>query len=201
MCAYVNEATAQVADSTIFLLDEKESSSVTYNLDKVNTYNKTRRYRNVYDVNILDQFRNMQEAIMREHIPVLTKLLEETPFESGYESVAEKYFYDLYNNYGAIADAILLNIYLKNMYDKPYLLKHLLFVVANLPENQRNNLEIIPLAGVSNPNIEIQDLSVKCFETWEDKRHIPTLKKICDETKVEWFKNYIEEVIETLEEG
>lgn len=61
-------------------------------------------------------------------------------------------------------------------------------------------MEFIPLAGISNPDIEIQDLSVKCLEEWGAKRHIPTLIKKRDETKIGWFKDYIDDVILELKE-
>ena len=114
--------------------------------------------------------------------------------------MAEKYYYELSEKYNTIVDSMLINIYLQHMYDKQYLLKHLLFIVANLPKNSRGNLEIIPLAGISNPDIEIQDLSVRCFERWEDKRHLPTLIKKYSETNVKWFKDYLAEVIDELKE-
>ena len=117
-----------------------------------------------------------------------------------YESFAEKYFNQLSLSYGTIADTVLQNIYLQNMYGDQHLLKHLLFIVGNLPVSRRGNLEIIPLAGISNPDIEIQDLSVKCFESWEDKRHLPTLIGLYERTDVEWFKDYINDVIEELNE-
>ncbi len=69
-----------------------------------------------------------------------------------------------------------------------------------MPAGRRNNLETIPLAGISNPDIEIQDLSVKCFEAWEDKIHLPTLISLRDRTNVGWFKDYISDVIEELSE-
>ena len=65
---------------------------------------------------------------------------------------------------------------------------------------QRRNLELIPLAGISHPDIEIQDLSVKCFESWEDRRHLPTLLNLRDKTTVKWFKDYIDDVINGLNE-
>ena len=52
------------------------------------------------------------------------------------------------------------------MYDNQYLLKHLLFIVGNLPASRRYNLEIIPLAGISNPDIEI---SLSCISTFVSK--------------------------------
>ena len=45
-----------------------------------------------------------------------------------------------------------------------------------------------------------QDLSVKCFEAWEDKRHLPTLINLRDQTNVQWFKDYISDVIAELSE-
>ncbi len=138
---------------------------------------------------------------MNKEIPILTKLLSETVFETGYKSAAEKYFDQISSKYGVIADTVLQNIYLQNMYDNQYLVKHLLFIVSNLSTDRRQNLEIIPLAGISNPDIEIQDLSVKCFEAWEDKRHLPTLISLRDNTKIEWFREYINDVIYELNEG
>ena len=137
---------------------------------------------------------------MNREIPILTKLLIENPFDTGFESLAESYFNQLSIKYGLVANTILQNIYLQNMYDNTYLLKHLLFIITNLPASKRSNLEIIPLAAISNPDIEIQDLSVKCFEAWEDKRHIPTLVHLRDKTSIKWFKDYINDVINELNE-
>ncbi|MCI8919060.1 MAG: hypothetical protein HFH29_09885 [Eubacterium sp.] len=162
--------------------------------------NEMKRFSNMYDKNIAEQFKIMQNDIMSKEIPILTKLLMEGSFEMGYESLAEKYFNQLSLSYGTIADTVLQNIYLQNMYGDQHLLKHLLFIVGNLPVSRRGNLEIIPLAGISNPDIEIQDLSVKCFESWEDKRHLPTLIGLYERTDVEWFKDYINDVIEELNE-
>lgn len=178
------------------LLEDRTYSDTTANIHK----NETKRFSNSYSSNIVEQFKNMQDSVMNKEIPILSKLLAETTFEIGYESLAERYFNQLSDKYGIIADTVLQNIYLQNVYDNQYLLKHLLFIVGNLPANRRRNLEIIPLAGISNPDIEIQDLSVKCFEAWEDKRHLPTLISLRDRTNVEWFRDYISDVIDELSE-
>ena len=46
---------------------------------------------------------------MSKEIPILTKLLMESSFEMGYESLAEKYFNQLSLEYGIIADTVLQN--------------------------------------------------------------------------------------------
>lgn len=182
-------------------LDKNDFENVAYsNTNKDINKSKVTRFGNVYEKNVREQFKNMQEVVMNREIPILSKLLSETPFDAGYESVAEQYFEKMSDKYGIIADTVLQNIYLNNMYENHYLLKHLLYIVANLPKDRRNNLELIPLAGISNPDIEIQDLSVKCFEAWEDKRHVQTLVMLRNKTNVEWFRNYIDEVIEELNE-
>ena len=182
-------------------LDETYFENAAYSDTNLDIHkSKIKRFENVCGENITEQFKNMQESIMNREIPILSKLLSETLFDAGYESLAEQYFEKISFQYGIVADTVLQNIYLNHMYDDQYLLKHLLFIVANLPENKRSNLEIIPLAGISNPDIEIQDLSVKCFEAWEDNRHLPTLIKLRDKTDIEWFRDYINEVIEELSE-
>lgn len=193
---YNYTTTSQPIHYKILWLDENNFENRAYSDTNVDIHkNKIKRISNIYDENITEQFKNMQDSIMNKEIPILSKLLIETSFDIGYESTAEKYFSHLSDRYGVIADTILQNIYLQNMYNNNYLLKHLLFIVGNLPASRRSNLEIIPLAGISNPDIEIQDLSVKCFEAWEDKRHLPTLIALHDKTNVEWFKNYISDVI------
>lgn len=188
-------------DYKIRRLDKDHFEDVTYSDTNVDIHkSETKRFGNVYGENVAEQFKNMQESIMNREIPILSKLLSETSFDTGYESLAEQYFEKLSVKYGVIADTVLQNIYLQNMYDNQYLLKHLLFIVGNLPMNKRNSLEIIPLAGISNPDIEIQDLSVKCFEAWGDKRHLPTLISLRNRTNVEWFRNYINDVIDELDE-
>lgn len=183
-------------------IDEDRQKNATYFNEDSNNFNKKmERYCDIVENEVADQFKNWQENIMKEEVPVMTRLLKETMFDDGYESVAEKYFNEMFEKYGIIADTTLLNIYLENMYGNKHILKHLLFIVSNLSKERRKNLEIIPLAGMSNPDIEIQDLSVKCFEAWEDRRHIPTLKNLSDKTSVAWFKDYIDDVIEALEEG
>lgn len=182
-------------------LDKDHFENVTDSDTNVDTHkSETKRFGNVYGENVAEQFKNMQEIIMNREIPILSKLLSESSFDTGYESLAEQYFEKLSVKYGIIASTVLQNIYLQNMYDNQYLLKHLLFIVRNLPMNKRNNLEIIPLAGISNPDIEIQDLSVKCFEAWEDKRHLRTLISLRDRTNIEWFRNYINDVIDELDD-
>lgn len=162
---------------------------------------KVKRYSNYYDTDaIFEQFRDMQEYIIQKELPSLSRLLNETSFEDGYESLAEMYFSSLYEKYGMVADAIIQNIYLQNMYNNKHILKHLLFIVSNLPKERRSNLEIIPLAGIANPDLEIQDLAVKCLESWRDKRHLPTLEKLANTTDVAWFKQYINEVVGELNE-
>lgn len=197
---YVNTASRPL-EYKVRCLDKNIFENTAYSDTNVDIYkSKMKRFGNVYGENVAEQFKNMQESIMNREIPILSKLLLETTFDAGYESLAEHYFEKISNKYGVIADTVLQNIYLNNMYNNQYLLKHLLFIVANLPKNKRSNLEIIPLAGLSNPDIEIQDLSVKCFEAWGEKRHLPTLISLRDKTNVAWFKHYINEVIEELNE-
>lgn len=193
---------AQISTSLelpITILSGEDSEKKTFLLNEQNIFN-TKRFRNFSDGDVAQKFKDMQENIMAEQIPILTKLLAETPFDTGYESEAERYFNDLYKEYGIIADTVLQNIYLQNMYDKPNIVKHLLFVVANLSPDRRTNLVIIPLAGISNPDIELQDLSVRCFELWGDKQHVASLRNLYDSTTVPWFKEYVKDVIEELEE-
>ena len=188
-------------DYKIRRLDKDHFENVTYSDTNVDIHkSETKRFGNVYGENVAEQFKNMQESIMNREIPILSKLLSETSFDTGYESLAEQYFEKLSVKYGVIADTVLQNIYLQNLYDNQYLLKHLLFIIGNLPANRRSNLEIVPLAGLSNPDIEIQDLSVKCFEAWEDKRHLPTLISLRDRTRIPWFRKYISDVIDELSE-
>lgn len=195
-----NNTASNPFDYKILRLDENNLlGDITYSDTTANIHkNETKRFSNLYRSNIVEQFKNMQDSVRNKEIPILSKLLAETTFEIGYESLAERYFNQLSDKYGIIADTVLQNIYLQNIYGNQYLLKHLLFIVGNLPANRRSNLEIIPLAGLSNPDIEIQDLSIKCFEAWEDKRHLPTLISLRDKTNVEWLKNYISDVIDEL---
>ena len=197
----INDTATRPFSCKMVWLTENNFESVVYSETNQDIHkNEIKRFSNIYEIDIAEQFKDMQKRIMSKEIPVLTKLLSETSFETGYESVAERYFNQLWTEYGIIADTILQNIYLQNMYTNHFLLKHLLFIVGNMPESRRGNLEIIPLAGISNPDIEIQDLSVKCFEAWEDKRHIPTLISLRDKTNVQWFRDYINDVIEALDE-
>ena len=197
-----NKTASSQSDYEMMWLDENNLfGDMTYSDTSANIHkNEAKRFSNLYYTNIAEQFKNMQDCVMKKEMPILSKLLTETTFEEGYESFAERYFNQLSDKYGIIADTVLQNIYLQNMYDNSPLLKHLLFIIGNLPANRRNNLEIVPLAGLSNPDIEIQDLSVKCFEAWEDKRHLPTLINLRDQTNVQWFKDYISDVIAELSE-
>lgn len=197
---YDNTAPSSL-DYKMLQLDQNIFEDITYSDTNVDIHKRgTKRFSNVYDDNLTEQFKDMQDNIMKNEIPILSRLLTETSFDIGYESFAERYFDQLSAKYGVIADTVLQNIYLQNMYDNQYLLKHLLFIVGNLPADKRKNLEIIPLAGISNPDIEIQDLSVKCIEAWEDKRHLPTLITLRDKTNVGWFRDYINDVIDELNE-
>lgn len=136
---------------------------------------------------------------MDKEITVLLKLLSETSFETGDESLAEKYFNQLWDKYGIIANKTLQKNFLQNMSDNQYVLKHILFIVGNMPLERRDNLEAIPLEGISNSDIEIQDLAVRCFEAWEDKKYLPTLRHLHDRTDVRWLKDYIIDVIQAID--
>ncbi|GEM_PF-6216661 len=163
-------------------------------------HNNNTRYESIIENDdIVMQFKRMQADYMDKYTPQLTKLLLETSFDTGYRSQAELFFEELYDKLGTIADSILQNIYLQHMYDDKYIIKHLLFIVMNLPPERRSIIQIIPVAGLSNPDIEIQDLSVRCFESWKDNRHLPALKELLARTNTKWFKEYLSEVINELE--
>lgn len=197
-------------DSTIYNV-ERDKDRI-YRKNSVNNFSSTLNKKDIYkkyEINTyfetynkdIDSFKEIQGEIMEKEIPILTRLLLETSFDIGYESVAEKYFNQLVNSYGIFANTILQNIFLQHMYDSNYyLLEHLMFLVGNISKEDRNNLELIPLAGLANPNIEVQDLSVKCIESWEDRRHLRALINLKNSTHVTWFKDYLEDVIEELSE-
>ena len=107
----------------VMLLDENSFlEDMTYSDTNVNIHkNKSKRFSNLYDLDIAEQFKNMQDNVMNKEIPILSKLLAETAFEEGYESLAERYFDQLSKKYGIIADTVLQNIYLQNLYDKFYI--------------------------------------------------------------------------------
>ncbi len=151
------------------------------------------------DENIKQEFRKMQGEIIKREKPILINLLDRTEFEMGFESEAEKYFNKISDDYGVTSDTILQNIYLDYMYTNSHILKHLLYIVAELPEGRRDNLVIIAMAGLSNPDIEIQDLSIRCFECWGEKKYIRSLQKIERETNIIWLRQYIHKVISELD--
>lgn len=137
---------------------------------------------------------------MDKEILALSKLLSETSFEIGYESAAERYFNVLWDKHGIHADKALQKLFCQNMSGNHYLLKHILFIVGNASAGRRENLEVIPLAGISYSDVEIQDMAVKCFERWEDKKYLPALQALHDKTDIQWFKDYITDVIQMLNE-
>ena len=49
---------------------------------------KAKRYNNMSEGNITEHFKEIQDMILKNEIPILTKLLSETMFEAGYESFA-----------------------------------------------------------------------------------------------------------------
>lgn len=61
---------------------------------------------------------------MDKEITVLLKLLSETSFETGEESLAEKYFNQLWDKYGIIASRTLQKISLQNTSENQYVRKH-----------------------------------------------------------------------------
>jgi len=144
-----------------------------------------------------EAYRKMQKKIIDENQPVLYGLLNDYDYEMGYESKAEIFFNELYKKYAMTADVIMENIYLENMEGNIHLLRHMLFIIAELPKERRKNMTIIALAGLSNPDNEVKDLSIRCFEVWNEKKYIPTLRKL--KVDADWLKEYLEEVIEDLE--
>ena len=95
-------------DYKIRRLDKDHFEDVTYSDTNVDIHkSETKRFGNVYGENVAEQFKNMQESIMNREIPILSKLLSETSFDTGYESLAEQYFEKLSVKYGVIADTVL----------------------------------------------------------------------------------------------
>lgn len=84
------------SDHKMLQLDKDNFDNMTYSDTNVDIHkNKIRRFSNIYDENIAERFRLMQDSVMNTEIPILSKLLAETPFDVGYVSSAERYFEQL----------------------------------------------------------------------------------------------------------
>ncbi len=142
-------------------------------------------------------YRKMQKNIIENKKPVLYGLLKESDYEMGFESKAEKYFNELYRKYETTADTILQNIYLENLDKNTHVLKEIIFIIAELPKSRRKNLAYIAIAGLSNESDEVKDLSIRCFEAWNEKKYLSVLKNhvFCSGR----LEKYKEEVIQSLE--
>ncbi|MHC1684934.1 MAG: hypothetical protein AB6733_18665 [Clostridiaceae bacterium] len=192
-----NKDTQKFNNNEAIFSDIRKKEDISVNASVKNTYSFFKISKESEKI-VESSFKERQQEILLKEKPILTRLLEKTEYEMGYESVAERYFNALHEKYGIVADTILQNIYLDNMYDHNYLIKHLLYIIAELPRGRRDNLVLIAIAGLSNPDIEVQDLSVRCFECWGDKKHVKSLEKLESETRVEWLKEYINQVIQIL---
>ena len=169
-------------------IDSKEAETGNWSRYRDNTSSSDR------DAEI---YRKMQKNIIENKKPILYGLLKESDYEMGFESKAEKYFNELYRKYETTADTILQNIYLENLDKNTHVLKEIIFIIAELPKNRRKNLAYIAIAGLSNESDEVKDLSIRCFEAWNEKKYLSILKNHVFRSRR--LEEYKKEVIRSLE--
>lgn len=142
-------------------------------------------------------FKDMQKKIIEEHSPILYSMLKESEYEMGFESKAERYFNDLYKKFEDTADLILQNIFWDNRIKNIHIVKEILFIIAELPKHRRKNLYYIPITGLDNEDDEVKDLSIRCFEIWNEKENLDILKNHAFDA--DWLEDYRISVIRDLE--
>lgn len=129
------------------------------------------------------------------------ELLKTTEYEFGYDSPAQKYFYTLDSKNPKMAENILKEMHKIGLDSKNYhIIKNILFILLDFSKRKREPFEYIVLASMYSDDIEIQDLCVRCFEYWNDKKNIRFLDIMFESVKDAWLKEYIQGVISDLKE-
>jgi hypothetical protein len=80
----------------------------------------------------------------------------------------------------------------------PHIAIGILQILSHLEFAKNNNsAQVIATSALLNENIEVEEYGIRCFENWEDKRFIPTLKRVNYDNV--WLKEYLAGVIEDLQ--
>lgn len=146
------------------------------------------------------QENDSNEARLQQYRAELTdeflRIVSETEFEYGYESIAELFIRSrLAENRLAIKD--WLNQLFVTYYQNELVASGVLRTIAHL-----DYAEITPqgstmaLAALSHQSEEIKELGIRAFENWGSSEAIEALKAVRVESP--WLRDYLHEVIEGL---
>lgn len=178
-------------------IEKENQNSDTLGFSSLVTYNKMFISNTKGFKGINETFKRLQNEILSAETIKLTNILEREEIEFGFESESEKYFNELYDKVGIIADNVLSNIYLNEIGNNK-ILKSILYIISGLNKERTDNLAMIPLVAIGNSDIEVKELGVRCFESWDNPKYINVLKEI--DVNIGWLKEYINDVIHDLEE-
>ena len=119
-------------------------------------------------------------------------------YETGKTSLAQKYFENMIAQRNVME--LIQEIYFYSVSRKDHMLAwNIMVVVSQLPYDRLgNSASVLALAATRNPNMDIVETAIRCFENWEDKNACVFLKNSSFEER--WLQNYADEVCEYVME-
>lgn len=125
------------------------------------------------------------------------RLIDESDFEYGFSSPAEKYIRESLKNFGPFAREWINEIFIKNL-DNEYITSSILKVLMHLDYSDLEPQGItMLLAALNHKSATVREDVIRTFENWENPDYISILKSIsCKES---WLQTMLSEVIKYLE--
>ena len=136
----------------------------------------------------------------KEHI--LTFMLQSDEYESGLTYASEEYFVDWLKENKDEAMQSVASIFYKhyqaNQAKEANIVIGILHMLSHLPYKSVFPIgQILAKSALSHENLGICDFALKCFDNWENKDSLATLKAV--KFHAEWLQEYANSIISHLE--
>ncbi len=126
---------------------------------------------------------------------VRNNVLEEY-YEPGYLSSLQRHFMNVINNNGSGNELqkIINDLYQYAVRIRSHILAHnVMLALSQLPANSLDTwASTLAIAATRNSFVDVQEIGVRCFENWEDKKACEFLKKC--KFKEKWLQEYADDV-------
>lgn len=125
------------------------------------------------------------------------RLLDESDFEYGFSSPADKYIQESLKNFGPFAREWINEIFIQNL-DNEYITSSILKVMMHLNYSDLEPQGItMLLAALNHKSAAVREDVIRTFENWENPAYVSILKSL--NCKEPWLQTMLSEVIEYLE--
>lgn len=184
-------------------------AAIPYRIAKVDNQSETGDARRAISCNSEQSFRS--DAVVSEQcsrgeaaIDALTfrqellARMDDEDYISGETSLSELFVEDIMQIHGEDWTMMQLSQLCQQDDVSPHTLIGILHMISHFPyETVYSYGPSIAQKALEHENEDVRDFAIKAFENWEDKAHLPVLKKV--KYKEEWLQKYLDAVIADFE--